>query len=83
MTCMPIPYADVGIGDTAASDEKWSAFDAEQKEIIEKHINSLRLVIQTLCFIKLIEISNTEFPFILAGYLTMLNFRIALLCCLE
>ncbi|XP_055806296.1 uncharacterized protein LOC129874929 isoform X2 [Solanum dulcamara] len=33
---------DVGTGDTAASDEKWSAFDAEQKEIIEKHINSLR-----------------------------------------
>ncbi|XP_006346924.1 uncharacterized protein [Solanum tuberosum] len=33
---------DVGTGDTAESDEKWSAFDAEQKEIIEKHINSLR-----------------------------------------
>ncbi|MCD9645682.1 hypothetical protein HAX54_034808 [Datura stramonium] len=28
---------DIGTGDTAASDEKWSAFEAEQKEIIEKH----------------------------------------------
>ncbi|XP_004233500.2 uncharacterized protein [Solanum lycopersicum] len=34
---------DVGTGDIAGSDEKWSAFDAEQKEIIEKHINSLRV----------------------------------------
>ncbi|XP_060193774.1 uncharacterized protein LOC132623090 isoform X1 [Lycium barbarum] len=32
---------DIGTGDTAASDEKWSAFDVEQKEIIEKRINSL------------------------------------------
>ncbi|KAJ8550072.1 hypothetical protein K7X08_033779 [Anisodus acutangulus] len=35
---------DIGTGDTAASDEKWSAFDVEQKEIIEKHVNSLRPV---------------------------------------
>lgn len=33
---------DVGTGDTARLDEKWFAFDAEQKQIIEKHINSLR-----------------------------------------
>ncbi|KAH0717263.1 hypothetical protein KY285_013294 [Solanum tuberosum] len=37
---------DVGTGDTAESDEKWSAFDAEQKEIIEKHINSLRRTVK-------------------------------------
>ncbi|KAM3252266.1 hypothetical protein P3L10_006336 [Capsicum annuum] len=34
---------DVGADDTAASDEKWSAFDVEQKEIIEKRINYLRM----------------------------------------
>ncbi|MCD9644926.1 hypothetical protein HAX54_033457 [Datura stramonium] len=34
---------DIGTGDTAASDEKWSAFEAEQKEIIEKRINFLRV----------------------------------------
>ncbi|KAF3671469.1 putative tyrosyl-DNA phosphodiesterase 2-like [Capsicum annuum] len=37
---------DVGAGNTAASDEKWFAFDVEQKEIIEKRINYLRLVIR-------------------------------------
>ncbi|KAF3640290.1 hypothetical protein FXO38_22203 [Capsicum annuum] len=36
---------DVGADDTAASDEKWSAFDVEQKEIIEKRINYLSLVV--------------------------------------
>lgn len=34
---------DIGTGDTAASDEKWSAFDVEQKEIIEKRVNLLRV----------------------------------------
>lgn len=34
---------DIGTGDTAASDEKWYAFEAEQKEIIEKRINFLRV----------------------------------------
>ncbi|CAN4123600.1 unnamed protein product [Withania somnifera] len=34
---------DIGTGDTAASDEKWSSFDVEQKEIIEKRVNLLRV----------------------------------------
>lgn len=33
---------DFGTGDTSASDEKWFAFEEEQKEVIEKHINKLR-----------------------------------------
>ncbi|KAL3527064.1 hypothetical protein ACH5RR_011720 [Cinchona calisaya] len=33
---------DFGTGDTSASDEKWFAFEEEQKEVIEKHINIFR-----------------------------------------
>lgn len=33
---------DVGTGDTSASDEKWFAFEEEQKQVLERHINSLR-----------------------------------------
>ncbi|CDP02794.1 unnamed protein product [Coffea canephora] len=33
---------DVGTGDTSASDEKWFGFEEEQKEVLERRINSLR-----------------------------------------
>lgn len=37
-----IVLQDVGTGETSASDEKWCAFEEEEKEVIEKHINTLR-----------------------------------------
>ncbi|PHU24885.1 hypothetical protein BC332_03217 [Capsicum chinense] len=52
---------DVGAGNTAASDEKWSAFDVEQKEIIEKRINYLRLKMNLKTFKEAMVSSDSSF----------------------